>query len=276
MIEEKIKRNALNLAINAERFVVGLGERDAQRNGLMNYERALQYVKAILTSKPLLDANNSQCRVLNLSGVNAGQCDLVMVTLLRSVMSKSLEWISYDSELNVHLQNNWLIKKFDENRIELRFADFGLENYFQDSIKYDIVLLTEVVEHLDYSDALRLIDKSLEKLNSNGIILLSVPNPHYLLDRLKFFIGIDPWFDTDIKSHMVNKYYGHVNIYTENRIENIFQALGLRELKITSINHWRYSFTDAPIKFLIQKILDFIKIFIPFSGFTLVAVVNKN
>jgi hypothetical protein len=276
MFAEETKKIALNLAIDSERFVVGLGGRDAKRNGLMNYERALQYVEAIVTSRPWRGENHSKCRVLNLSGVNAGQCDLVMVTLLKSVMYEPLEWISYDSELNIHLQNKWLINKFDDNGIQLRFADFGLENYFQDSIKYDIVLLTEVIEHLDYSDALRLIHKSIEKLNSNGIILLSIPNPQYLLDRFKFFIGMDPWFDTNIKSHLDNKYYGHVNIYTETRITNILHSLGFSDFKIFSINHWRYSFSDAPIKFLVQKILDIIKIFIPFSGFTLVAVAKKN
>ncbi len=52
----------------------------------------------------------------------------------------------------------------------------ALDFLLQDDRTYDCILLIDVLEHLDLSDALKLGELIVAKLNSGGILVLQVPN----------------------------------------------------------------------------------------------------
>ena len=262
-------KTALEYCINAERYVVGLKKTDSERNGRMNYTRALK------TASLIIDWTKSNGRssiaIENLGGINAGQVDLAITRILKAHRVRINSWDAYDSPINPYLNNEWLSNSLGEEGINLIRQDFRED--FADPPKTiaDVVLACEVIEHLDYSNALELLLRAHGTLKRDGLLIVSVPNPFWLLSRLSVLKGKDVWFDNRIKSHLRVKNYGHINIFTKERLIAILRDLGFHSVTATTANHWRYSLIDSPVKYAAQQMIDAATLLIPDSRFTLFA-----
>ncbi|MGC8622312.1 MAG: class I SAM-dependent methyltransferase, partial [Caldisphaera sp.] len=166
----------------------------------------------------------------------------IMLTL------KELEKYVLQNEcvLNVGVSSidDLLIEKF-------KFIDFGLPPSLQNlqdgitrnivtldfansiypSKKYDLIIFTEVLEHLMIDDK-KVIEALWMMLNENGILLLSVPNALTLKNRLKVIFGKNPyWPKSDIVKGVYGG-YGHIREYAFSEIpellDNHFKILSLK------------------------------------------------
>lgn len=267
-------RKAFDYCIEAEERVVGLDGRNAKRNGRMNHRRALETAKEIVAWARRNE--RASVAVLNLGGVNCGQVDLAMKKILEGHGIAVKKWVAFDSPNNQHLTNPWLAETLRQEGIELLLHDFSVPFAAPPKPEYDVVLACEVIEHLDYSDALQVVARAYDSLRRGGLIVVSVPNPFRFSARLAAMRGKDPWFDIDVAQHLRLKHYGHVNIYPGERLRAVLQAVSMRNTKVKTVNHWRYTLFDAPAKFFAQCLLDAVCFVFRGCGFTLIASGEKH
>ena len=104
-----------------------------------------------------------------------------------------------------------------------------------ESDKYDIVIMCEVLEHLNFNP-LPIIAEINRTLRSDGLLYLSLPNIARLTNRLKLLLGnsihnpIDDFFaQLNEKDNMVVGL--HWREYTSNEIKYMFEKLGFLTLE---------------------------------------------
>ncbi len=263
---------AYEICLQVELNVSGHSNKVARRNSRLNFTRAKHLAsKVIRWSK---NYSKNDLKILNLSGINAGQNELGISQILKDNNISIKEWKAYDSDKNEFIKNKWLKKYFKKYGINLKTHDFNKK--LEISGKYDVVLLSDVIEHLTYNSALNLIKLSKESLKENGLLLITVPNPFSLSCRLSTILGQDQWFDLKINNHILDNYYGHINIYSHQRIKAIGQSFRLNLIESYSFHHWRYTFKDNFIKYFCQKLINFFSFLIPYSRFTLFMIFEKN
>ena len=110
--------------------------------------------------------------------------------------------------------------------VHLRTCDLGNEPIpFEDGF-FDLVIFTEVLEHLfgPPSDVLREIRRILR---DNGGLILSVPSIATLYNRVKLLLGATPLPNPDeqMKRGWVHG-YGHIHEYTAKEIASLVENCG--------------------------------------------------
>jgi SAM-dependent methyltransferase len=110
--------------------------------------------------------------------------------------------------------------------VRLRTCDLGNEPIpFEDGF-FDLVIFTEVLEHLfgPPSDVLR---ETRRILRDGGVLILSVPNIATLYNRVKLLLGATPLPNPDqqMKKGWVHG-YGHVHEYTAKEIASLVENCG--------------------------------------------------
>ena len=110
--------------------------------------------------------------------------------------------------------------------VHLRTCDLGNEPMpFEDSY-FDMVIFTEVLEHLfgPPSDVLR---ETRRIIRDEGCLILSVPNIATLYNRVKLLLGATPLPDPDeqMKKGWVHG-YGHIHEYTAKEIGSVLVNSG--------------------------------------------------
>lgn len=125
---------------------------------------------------------------------------------------------------------------------------FFQQSYFpKDKIKgkYDFVIFSEVIEHLDEDEkALKEINKLL---NPGGILFLSTPSINAPLHKL----GLTKQFDKDV---------GHVRRYSQERLQELLDKTGfnVKEIKINEGIVRNFLFINP----IAGKLVRFIKFFV--------------
>lgn len=161
--------------------------------------------------------------------------------------------------------------------IEFFNTDFMMIEENQSIGKYDVVMLTEVLEHLpDDYNALLKIHKLIKK---GGYLLISVPSKNAPLHKnnLRKYNGKDP-FDFEV---------GHLRRYTEDAISKLVKESGFEiiQLKLCEgyLRNWLYNDKRGQYfmrfnKYFIKYIVKFIdeKIFLPLFGESDIILVTKK
>lgn len=108
---------------------------------------------------------------------------------------------------------------------------FNVEN------KYNLVIFTEVLEHLLQDNEIILLN--LKKLVAkNGLLLMSVPNGLQLSNRIKVVLGNNIYWS---KKEIVNGVYGgfgHIREYSLNEIRDLVSNY-FKIIEIKGINGYR-------------------------------------
>lgn len=81
------------------------------------------------------------------------------------------------------------------------------------SPKYDFILCSQVIEHID--DDLRMLKNLKSRLSPNGVLMLGTPNEGCLLAQLR-----NRFFEREI-----SKTTDHVHFYTERKLYSLFQKI---------------------------------------------------
>jgi predicted SAM-dependent methyltransferase len=117
------------------------------------------------------------------------------------------------------------------------------------NIKFDVITIFEVIEHLSYKEIIELFVKIKKMLKKNGIIIISTPNPANL-DNIEYFWGN----------------MQHIRPYNKYAIINFFSD----EYNLIKYDYfWR---VINPIKILRNLILGFV----PFTNHLFVFKRKKN
>lgn len=115
--------------------------------------------------------NNRKCSILDL-GCGSGK------------YLKILKSLGYENFFGVDISEEQ-IKIAKEFNLNVQCQD-ALEFLKNSTQKYDIILLVDVLEHLDLKSSLEIINLIYKSLNSNGKLLIQVPNALSLFSPLRY------------------------------------------------------------------------------------------
>lgn len=90
------------------------------------------------------------------------------------------------------------------------------------SESFDIIILSEVIEHLEFKEGISMLGKLFYLLNNNGKIIISTPNTHHP-NRY--------WEDTDHKTPYQYDVIGGALLYTGFTIDKMFRTYNDQFLK---------------------------------------------
>lgn len=127
----------------------------------------------------------------------------------------------------VDFKDFYLSKKIiNDNGINFEKKNIELETIPWDKKKFDIIFLTEVLEHFNFNP-LKTFKKIISRLNKNGIIFLSTPDPSDWQDNKKYKTYKDmPEVPKSKKN--VEIIDDHVHLYAQKELEEIFKKSGLK------------------------------------------------
>src|SRR3989339_843382 len=126
-------------------------------------------------------------KILNASGLGSGDHDFSIVKYLKSI-NLSFEWDVYDSSENPYLKKSALEKSIQDLDINLIYFDYT-KTMNNDNKRYDIILFTEIAEHLDHSTLLNALNYLNEKLKDEGKLIVTSPNALWFLARINNLFG---------------------------------------------------------------------------------------
>jgi len=102
--------------------------------------------------------------------------------------------------------------------------------------EFDLILITEVIEHLFEPE--KVIMKLMTVLKQNGKMLISTPNFLHLYNRYNMLMGKFEY----VEETVINK--SHIHFFTNSTLEKTLSNLGL---KIVKENHVIFPRTLAPL-----------------------------
>lgn len=103
---------------------------------------------------------------------------------------------------------------------------------------FDCIVFNDVIEHL--TNPYKVLVQIKSKLNSNGVVLCSIPNVRYYENLFNLLIRKQWKYE---EQGILDK--THLRFFTERSIKNMFDMLGYEILKIKGINptrNWKVRF----------------------------------
>lgn len=95
--------------------------------------------------------------------------------------------------------------------------------------KFDCIVCADVLEHL--KDPGRLLQMALKYLEKDGIIIISVPNAVFILERLVFILGKYDYIETGLRDKT------HLRLFTYKSIQSLVRQAGyIIDTKIGYLN----------------------------------------
>jgi SAM-dependent methyltransferase len=182
--------------------------------------------------------NPCSVHLLNLSGMNEGKPDPVLFDLLAKNRPRlDVKWSIVDHPASL---------SFADPRIG-RWAEVrGFDRIIHDhrngpppvaEAAADIVLCTEILEHLDYSVGIALLRCCRKALRPGGVLIITTPNAVYLGHRVLFALGKwDFLHHMDEPQHVDQGVTGHTIYYDGQRLSRLLHNLGFVNIKMTTFN----------------------------------------
>jgi len=194
-----------------------------------SYKQHLTTLKILL---PYLN-KNTKAKILDV-GTGIGEIPLVL-------QRAGYECTAIDTwqpfhETNKHILGTEedIISRLQRNGIRTEYCDIEKEPFPFKSNSFDIVLFTNVIEHL-HSSPKRPLSEIRRVLKNKGILILSTPNLANLKNRLLMMVGLSNHVNIDIW-YNCNPYFGHIREYTSSEIRKILKLEGFitRHTKLTN------------------------------------------
>lgn len=101
-------------------------------------------------------------------------------------------------------------------------------------IDFDVIVLSEVVEHLPPPDVPRVLSGLVERLSGGGVLVASSPNLQSFHRRASLALGSGRIFDLPIPLDYADGTFGHLRLYGRAEVEELFAHVGLE------VAHWEY------------------------------------
>jgi hypothetical protein len=218
--------------------------------------------------------NKRTLKIVNASGMASGAQDFSIVDFLRHKSNIEVEWSAFESPNSKYLENAIFKDYLTKMSIQLHLVDFSKEsNPFKGhDAKSDIVLFTEIIEHLDYSVFLDSLRNIRTIMGEDAIMILTTPNLLRLANRIRFLIGSgDGGFFGDGRANLEKSLFGHIINYDLKRLGRLLGDAGYRI-------DYSYTFSYAkgiPNRSFLCIPIDFLSSFLPGARDTIFLVARK-
>jgi len=219
---------------------------DAERDGKLNeddkeWNVGHGYRNFFVLSEIIRYADSrkvSALNLLNLSGMNEGKPDPVLFDLLKQARPHiNVKWSIVDHPASLTFTDLCIGRWVVERGFERIVHDHRNGPPPVPEAAADIVLCTEILEHLDYSIGIALLRCGEKALRPGGQLIITTPNAVYLGHRILFALG--KW---DFLHHMDEPKYvdqgvtGHTIYYDGQRLSRLLHNLNFVNVKLTTFN----------------------------------------
>lgn len=264
-----IKKEIYSSCLLVEEKIVGHDYEKAKQWATANAKRHSFVIREIV--KLISCGNAPPLAILNASGLAGGHQDFSICKYFRG-NGISLVWTALESPASPYLTNPTFKLQLEENEINLILVDFSLKPEINLSGKFDVILFTEIAEHLEHGTLLNTLSNLRALLNDKGVIIITTPNMAYIGNRFRLLVGngdIGYWGDG--KANLNEGLWGHIVYYDISRLQRLLKDIGYNTIYENSFN---YTFSMKPmgIKLILLEILTKI---IKHSSQTLILVASK-
>jgi len=215
--------------------LLGTLSRDAENwnvSGGYRVQNMLDTIVAYIEKRKLGKIN-----VLNMSGLLYGKPDPVLYDLLVQRFPRlEITWTVIDHPESATLKDTTIRRWIDQRGIQTIAQDFRAEGTVPEG-QADVVICTEILEHLDYSNTIRLLRNCRAALRPGGMVLLTTPNATYVLHRIMFALGQwDFLHHMDTPEDVDRGLLGHIMYYDGKRLSRLLAHLDFTSIRSTTFN----------------------------------------
>ncbi len=230
----QIARELYDICYRVEREIVGQGTKMSRFWAKANSLRHAHTVKAILDYAVAREL--TELKILNASGLSSGHQDFSICNYLRK--RYNVDWIAFESPHGPYLASPIFNEMVNELFINCELSDLTDAKQLFGYGFYDVILFTEIAEHLDHPTLLRSLLGVRERLKEDGIIIVTTPNLAYLTNRIKLLLGNgDLHYWGDGTENLSQGLWGHIVYYDLNRLRRLLSDTGLSVVKSYSFNY---------------------------------------
>ena len=219
--------------MDAERFgALSADSRQWNTSGGYRVENMLRHIANYIEERKLQSIN-----VLNMSGLLNGKPDPIIHDLLvRRFPALKITWTVVDHPESDTIKDPLIRSWVDQRGICLQAQDFRDQGAIPEG-RADVVICTEILEHLDYSVTVRLLRNCRAALAPDGMLLLTTPNATFVLNRIMFAFGQwDFLHHMDAPDDVDRGLLGHIMYYDGKRLSRLLASLGFTSIKSTTFN----------------------------------------
>lgn len=260
-----ISREIYDICFDVDLNIAGLNQISAQQWAVANSYRHSNTILFVLDY--LKNFNKKKIKILNASGLGHGHQDFSILNYLLNNVDAHVEWHSIESPHSTVLLNDKFQSYIQNLGIKIKLINYDnkkLSEYGIDN-DYDVILFTEIAEHLDHSTFLGSLSELKKRLVPDGLLIFSTPNMLSLLNRARFLIGTtEGIYWGDGPENLNRGLWGHIVMYDIKRIERLLDSIGLRTVTIETINCSISSSNYCFIKAL-GKLIEILSYIIPNS-----------
>jgi Methyltransferase domain len=259
---------------------------DANITGLPEYEarlwakaNSLRHAHTVAAIQAFSEGRKgSRIRILNASGLSAGHQDFAIAGYLRGA-GVDFTWDVFESPSSKYLAHPVFMQFSRELGIDIHLSDFSKETalYGKEEDCYDIVLFTEIAEHLDHSVFLDALEAMQRKLKGGGQLMLTTPNLMSLTNRIRLLAGNGdgPYWGDGALNRQAGL-YGHIVLYDMRRLSRLLKDAGFVVQHAYTFNYGNGPAEKSPVRRLAYRLVEAISRLIPNSGSTLMLIAGKG
>jgi len=180
---------------------------------------------------------DDKINLLNLGGLQLGDQDLCLRTV-----NEGMEWYTNEHpNVRYYYNNVYLKSKLKEMHINVIFNDLESGKNRIPSNYFDIILFTEIIEHLPISTLGKAIKHICNAIKRNGFLIVSTPNLVSFEHRIVFLFGRDSMYWGKTKQNIDNGFFGHIDYWHYKTLEKLINGYSFNTIAIYGYNNHFYS-----------------------------------
>jgi len=275
---KNIVSSIYKICFDVDAHISGYSEEDANLWAKANAVRHAHTIRMVLDYAH--SNRKKSIKILNASGLGCGHQDFSIASFLKNKTDIKAEWTGFDSPDSGFVKKDLFKKYVEEIGIKLEFSDFSKTDrpYGEGENLYDVIIFTEIAEHLDHSTLIKLLTAIKIKMKKDGILIITTPNLVDIKNRIRILFGDGDgpyWGDTPQTIKSRKGFYGHIVNYDIGRLNRIMSDLGY---KINIAYTFNYGYGPAEkslIKRLMYRLIDLLSFFLKDSRKSLFIVASK-
>lgn len=241
-----------------EKEIIGNDEKEARFWAQSNSLRHARIVIDIIEYRKKNSRN--KIKILNASGLSSGHQDVSIASYLKKNQDMEISWIACESPNSPYLQNPLLKNYLSLLQIEIQLIDFrSNQTLFGKQLEFDIVIFTEIAEHLEHSTLLKTLLELRTKLKQKGQLLMTTPNLVSIWNRRQILKGNGDFpYWGDGLDNMDAGLYGHIVNYDINRLRRIISDVGFNILMAKTFTFVQKRYKQTFKHFLSSMLIDWL------------------
>jgi hypothetical protein len=267
-----IADNILNICYDVDRNIGGISEIEAK---LWARSHSIRHAHTIRTILKYIEKNKiDSFKILNASGLSTGNQDFAIVNYLRNTQKLNFEWVVFESPKCKFIQKNLFKKYIKDLKIHMELSDFSqteVKDLFgTENEKFDVVIFTDIIEHLDHTTFLNALKAIRLKMKDNAILIITTPNLVSLPHRIRILFGKGSLnYFGDGTLNLEEGIYGHINYFDITRLTRLLNDVGFHVR-----DSYSFTFGHGPgeqyfSKRILFRLNDFVTLFFKYAKTTI-------